>query len=61
LFGGTLGKSKTLYEIREFAGGSLYSKSLGMKLRPKTRAAKICKRLAQQGRDLFLVKFVIRY
>jgi hypothetical protein len=51
-------KQVTRYEIREFVGSS-FSKSLGRKLRDRSAAARIVRRLKKQKRDVFSVPFRI--
>ena len=48
-----MNKTKVMYEIRS------YSKTMGRKLRTRTRATKLVKRLKKMGHDAFASKMVI--
>ncbi len=50
---------RTLYEIREYQGVG-YSRRLGRKLRTLKSTQKIVRRLAQAGREVFLVPYRIK-
>lgn len=45
-------KQQTLYAIREYAPGRIYSKSIFRKIVSRTRALRIVKRLKKAGRDV---------
>jgi hypothetical protein len=46
-----MAKTKNLYQVREFIGNG-YSKQLGRRLRERTDALRIVRRLKKQGRDV---------
>ena len=51
-------KKTAMYQVREFIGND-YSKPLGLKLRTKSSAMKISKRLKKRGMVVFLSKIMI--
>jgi len=53
-------KSKTMYEIRCYPQEGFYSRSMSNKLRDRTSATKLVKRLKRMGHDAFASKLVIK-
>ena len=53
-------KLKTMYQIRCYTDGSIYSKSMSNKLREREAATRLVKRLKKMGHQAFAEKFVIR-
>lgn len=53
-------KSKTMYEIRCYTNGNTYSRLMSNKLRERTQATKLVKRLKKMGHQAFASKLVIK-
>lgn len=53
-------KNKTVYEIRRWVDGMPYSKLMSNKLRERSQATKLVKRLKLMGVDAFSAKLVIK-
>ena len=47
--------TRTLYEIREYATPTSYSRPLGFKLRTRWRAVRLISRLTTRTRDLIVM------
>lgn len=54
-----MNKKKAMYEIRSYPDSRSYSKSMSNKLRTRTKATRLVKRLKKMGHDAFTVKYMI--
>lgn len=53
-------KNKSVYEIRCWTNDSAYSKLMSNKLRERSKAIKLVKRLKRMGIDAFSSKLIIK-
>ena len=54
-----MNKTKAMYEIRSYKDSHSYSKPMSYKLRTRTAATKLVKRLKKMGHDAFASKMMI--
>lgn len=54
-----MAKQKAMYEIRSYADSLSYSKPMSYKLRTRTAAIRLVKRLNKMGHDAFAAKMMI--